>query len=52
MGDEFGRTWENLYRELDRMALTPFIPSVVLHKDLKNVPDFDDLPEEAGAEGS
>ena len=34
------------------MPLTPFVPSIVLHKDLENVPDFDDLAEEAGAEGT
>ena len=33
------------------MTLTPFVPGVVFDENFEDVPDFDDLAEEAGAEG-
>lgn len=39
-----------LDREVDRVALAPLIPRIVLHEHLQHVPDLDYLAEETGAE--
>ena len=41
---------QNLDGEVDRVALTPFIPAIVLNDHAQYVPDFGNLAEEARTE--